>query len=45
MFEYNKDQKYTEKWFDGMIPSVGTRFSHKHIAPIGIKRCFRNRML
>jgi hypothetical protein len=36
MFEYNKDQKYTEKWFDGMIP-IWERIFTQHIAPIGVK--------
>lgn len=27
MFEYNKDQKYTEKWFDPMIPIWSKLFS------------------
>ena len=36
MFEYNKDQKYTEKWFDGMIPMWEQIFTQA-IAPIGIK--------
>ena len=36
MFEYNKDQKYTEKWFDRMIP-IWEKIFMQHIAPIGIK--------
>ena len=36
MFEYNKKQKYTEKWFDGMIPLWEQIFTQA-IAPIGIK--------
>jgi hypothetical protein len=36
MFEYNKDQKFTEKWFDGMIP-IWEQIFTQHIAPIGIK--------
>lgn len=36
MFEYNKDQKYTEKWFDGMIP-LWERLFTQFIAPVGIK--------
>ena len=46
-FEYNKDQTYTEKWFDGMIPSWEQLFTQA-IAPIGIKNvleigCFEGR--
>jgi hypothetical protein len=36
MFEYNKKQKFTEKWFDGMIP-VWEQIFTQAIAPIGIK--------
>lgn len=37
MFEYNKKQKYTEKWFDGMIPIWETIFI-SHVAPIGVRK-------
>jgi len=36
MFEYNKDQKYTEKWFDRMIP-IWEKLFTQYISPIGIK--------
>ena len=36
MFKYNENQKFTEEWFDGMIPVWEQLFS-QHIAPIGIK--------
>ena len=36
MFEYNKEQLYTEKWFDEMIPMWDNVFT-QHIAPISIK--------
>jgi SAM-dependent methyltransferase len=47
MFEYNKDQKYTEKWFDRMIP-IWNKIFTQYIAPIEIKNvleigCFEGR--
>jgi len=47
MFEYNKDQQYTEKWFDNMIP-IWEKIFTQHVAPIGIKNvleigCFEGR--
>ena len=36
MFEYNKNQNFTESWFDAMIPLWEKLFS-QHVAPIGIK--------
>lgn len=36
MFEYNTKQKYTEKWFDGMIPSWENIFT-THVSPADIK--------
>jgi hypothetical protein len=47
MFEHNKDQKYTEKWFDGMIPTWTKVFSEfidstniKNVLEIG---CYEGR--
>tara|TARA_Y100000385_G_C12795409_1_gene509486 strand:+ start:74 stop:697 length:624 start_codon:yes stop_codon:yes gene_type:complete len=36
MFEYDKNQNFTESWFDAMIPLWDSIFT-QHIAPIGVK--------